>query len=370
MEPTNNQVASSSKLPSDSGGNFVTPTRPPQPQLHVPHQQGQSKPLSSVPQHIRSEARPSAPSGPSMSKPTISNADRRNSNTTTNTIANTESSTSSKNINPSPIANQHLQSNPNQKSRPAHTLDYSSKPEPPSENRKVSFAEPPAPPQRQQQFAQEPPPHHKAQEPPTVSEPLLDDDESFHFYSDDDAFLAAVDLGEGDLGRPIDFEEGLDGYTSIDSGIDMSCDDVKSTGGTERKPQQPQPHLNPLNASTSSHNQSSSMHGTRQGQARAGQRSTGTDPENAASSGAATGIISRAIPHHELPQALQQPSGETSSGTKQLVRTTYQNQNQDPSHRSSTTSTASTFKPVITRPSPPSMGGGFHFPPGVVSTMT
>ncbi|KAL4263815.1 RAD52 family protein [Pleurotus pulmonarius] len=46
-------------------------------------------------------------------------------------------------------------------------------------------------------------------EPPTEGE--IDPDESFGFLSDDDAFLAAVDLGEGDLGRPIDPDEGLGG---------------------------------------------------------------------------------------------------------------------------------------------------------------
>lgn len=44
---------------------------------------------------------------------------------------------------------------------------------------------------------------------PPVDLPDADKEESYGFNSDDDAFLAAVDLGEGDLGRPIDFEEGL-----------------------------------------------------------------------------------------------------------------------------------------------------------------
>lgn len=44
------------------------------------------------------------------------------------------------------------------------------------------------------------------------SEPPRDPEESFS-YSDDDAFLAAIDLGEVDMGRPIDFEEGTGGVS-------------------------------------------------------------------------------------------------------------------------------------------------------------
>ncbi|KAJ7058037.1 hypothetical protein C8F01DRAFT_1255927 [Mycena amicta] len=45
--------------------------------------------------------------------------------------------------------------------------------------------------------------------------PAQDDDDDYGF-SDDDAFLSTVDLGEGDLGRPIDFEEGLLGGTVLE----------------------------------------------------------------------------------------------------------------------------------------------------------
>ncbi|KAH7887038.1 hypothetical protein F5I97DRAFT_1808234, partial [Phlebopus sp. FC_14] len=47
---------------------------------------------------------------------------------------------------------------------------------------------------------------------PLVDIPAIDDGEDlFSINSEEDAFLAAVDLGEGDLGRPIDFEEGMGG---------------------------------------------------------------------------------------------------------------------------------------------------------------
>ncbi|KAF9500704.1 hypothetical protein BDN71DRAFT_1038484 [Pleurotus eryngii] len=52
---------------------------------------------------------------------------------------------------------------------------------------------------------------HNISDPGPPAEAEIDPDESFGFLSDDDAFLAAVDLGEGDLGRPIDPDEGLGG---------------------------------------------------------------------------------------------------------------------------------------------------------------
>ncbi|KAJ7032047.1 hypothetical protein C8F04DRAFT_1040950, partial [Mycena alexandri] len=61
--------------------------------------------------------------------------------------------------------------------------------------RKVSFAPQTKPPQAQMQIMQTKPPHAE------------DEAESFGFFSDDDAFLACVDMGEGDLGRPIEYEE-------------------------------------------------------------------------------------------------------------------------------------------------------------------
>jgi len=40
---------------------------------------------------------------------------------------------------------------------------------------------------------------------------IPDDTSEFHFNSDDDAFLAEVDLGEEGIGGPIDFDEGVGG---------------------------------------------------------------------------------------------------------------------------------------------------------------
>ncbi|KAF8842441.1 hypothetical protein BDN67DRAFT_965772 [Paxillus ammoniavirescens] len=87
--------------------------------------------------------------------------------------------------------------------------------EPPTE-RKVSFADVP--------------PQANAADDYQVDLPGVGDGEdSFHINSEDDAFLAAVDLGEGDLGRPIDFEEGLGSVDTLnDSMIEGEQAEIRS----------------------------------------------------------------------------------------------------------------------------------------------
>ena len=46
-----------------------------------------------------------------------------------------------------------------------------------------------------------------------------EDEDVFRLSTQDDAFLATVDLGEGDLGRPIDFEEGMSGVSVMDTSV-------------------------------------------------------------------------------------------------------------------------------------------------------
>lgn len=62
----------------------------------------------------------------------------------------------------------------------------------------------------------------------TFAEPTVDADESF--ASDDDAFLAVVDLGEGDMGKPIDYDEGIGGVSIDRSASDLSVSNETSSG--------------------------------------------------------------------------------------------------------------------------------------------
>ncbi|KAF7297191.1 hypothetical protein MIND_00952200 [Mycena indigotica] len=80
-------------------------------------------------------------------------------------------------------------------------------------DRKVSFA--PQPP---------PPAIVKKEEPASIPAKTASFDEYDEYgFSDDDAFLSTVDLGEGDLGRPIDFEEGLSGGTALEEREQMEA---------------------------------------------------------------------------------------------------------------------------------------------------
>ncbi|KAJ7786794.1 hypothetical protein B0H14DRAFT_3506433 [Mycena olivaceomarginata] len=58
-------------------------------------------------------------------------------------------------------------------------------------------------------------------------------DDSFGFFSDDDAFLACVDMGEGDLGQPIDFEEGA---SSVSVGDEEKAVEAARSLPANRKP--------------------------------------------------------------------------------------------------------------------------------------
>ncbi|KIK93416.1 hypothetical protein PAXRUDRAFT_829009 [Paxillus rubicundulus Ve08.2h10] len=63
--------------------------------------------------------------------------------------------------------------------------------------------------ERKASFSDVPPQVNAADDSQVDFPSIGDGEDSFHINSEDDAFLAAVDLGEGDLGRPIYFEEGL-----------------------------------------------------------------------------------------------------------------------------------------------------------------
>ncbi|KAG1876262.1 hypothetical protein F4604DRAFT_688031 [Suillus subluteus] len=83
------------------------------------------------------------------------------------------------------------------------------------EQRRVSFTEP-------------------AAEPPPVDEVELPvaDETSYSIDSEDDEFYANVDLGDGDLGRPIDFEEGMGGVSVSDVTFDQG---EAATSGNPRE---------------------------------------------------------------------------------------------------------------------------------------
>ena len=83
-----------------------------------------------------------------------------------------------------------------------------------------------------------------------VDLPSLGGEENYGLNSEDDAFLAAVDLGDGDLGRPIDFEEGIGGVSVMD---DSSLDQEQSTrSAVAKSPVIQHPRVNVDSATRSS----------------------------------------------------------------------------------------------------------------------
>jgi len=156
-----------------------------------------------------------------------------------------------------------------------------------------------------------------------------DGEESFKFFSDDDAFLAAVDLGEGDLGRPIgdtDLERDPDMGRPIQEDADIGrpidfesgskeCGEEPNkrseTGvgvGTTGKDPGPQQHqqsraTDRRSASLSRREQINAAL-AQQAEAESSRQMHTATAVNAASSGAgaAAGMLSRLLPNHQQQQ--------------------------------------------------------------------
>ena len=180
-----------------------------------------------------------------------------------------------------------------------------------------------------------------------VEEPLPDDpDESFHFYSDDDAFLAGVDLGEGDLGQPVLSETDLGrpiGGEDGDSDLGRAIDVEEGLSGDSTK------------FSPSGHHHA--------------ERPMGPQDRSFTS----LGMLSRLLPQNQNPnqqqaqlQRVSAQPGNTSRknqslGTGRPPNLAHQrNENKRPPVPASNSSSSTK------RPTTPSMGG-FNFPPGVAS---
>ncbi|KAJ7359694.1 RAD52 DNA repair protein [Mycena albidolilacea] len=243
----------------------------------------------------------------------------------------------------------------------------------PAGERKVSFA-----PQVKADPQTKPPQGQGQMQPPPVPGPAADaddaGDDSFGFFSDDDAFLACVDMGEGDLGQPIDFEEGA---STVSVG-----DEEKAV---EAAPLPPQPEAKPAEDryGPMGLGRTAQGQGTRppQQQQQWGAR-TNAPPQQKAyvpnTSGATSAVASRT----GAPKPVS--TGETASSRSNdksaasvaralaianHCRPSTSNPNQQaPSApeggASAGGASTSALPPQQKRPSTPSVGG-FHFPPGM-----
>ncbi|KAG6916747.1 hypothetical protein DXG01_005567 [Tephrocybe rancida] len=320
LAPSSRLAHISTNLPSNN-------TAPPCPAGRPPQQQ--SKVLSSIPSHVHSEI--NATAGPSHT----ARNEQSNSSSTAQIASNSLSASTAGRPNVSTC-------NPSIPAPVRHPTAANS-----HENAKPPISVPgpgasttsraPAPPQNRNTAVE-------------------DGDESYHFGSDDDAFLALVDLGEGDLGQPLlpetdlgrplfDDEQELDGghsFVGEEAQAQSSFPRDRQGGGQQAAPSagmltrllpqnQPQQQQNPQRAA----NQFSSGSNHRL------QKQQQQQPSSNNQFNPATKPASRSA--NEAPRTNQNAPHRS-----------HQNQNQPPAGVTSTPN----------RPSTPSMGG-FHFPPGV-----
>jgi hypothetical protein len=231
----------------------------------------------------------------------------------------------------------------------------------------------------------------RAPPPPAIApqeRSIPDAEESFNFNSDDDAFFAAVDLGEGDLGMPIDFEEGT-GAITLSEGSDTSWERQQQHSTTEQVQQQGSKYIPAVPTSVPRQQQSRSMQIQNQGRAPETIRTPSSIPnrpqqqqqqqQRVSALGHVPTAQSNDRQNHHLIQAATNsniPSATSPTLQQQQQRTfprhtpasrAYQNQNHNPSHTPSTNnnSTLSAVNASVKKTSPPSTGG-FQFPPGMV----
>ncbi|KAG6868534.1 hypothetical protein C0993_001422 [Termitomyces sp. T159_Od127] len=187
-----------------------------------------------------------------------------------------------------------------------------------------------------------------------------DGDEAYHFGSEDDAFLALVDLGEGDLGQPVLPETDLgrplfdeaDGSRNFESEVQ-----AQSSLPRERHPCAPAPQAaQPIGML-------SKLLPQNQPQPRQQQRSA-NQPSNESRHAEQQWRMNHPNQHNQQQQRAS--VNQLNSTSNHLSRNpnhhaAQRNQNQPPAPNNRI--------PSVTgrRPLTPSMGG-FHFPPGVVSS--
>jgi hypothetical protein len=248
--------------------------------------------------------------------------------------------------------------------------------------------------QPQLQHCQQPSPRNmKKYSPQRISfaSPTRDPDESFS-YSDDDAFLAQVDMGEGDIGRPIDYEEeagdvSAGASTIVTSDLSSGSGQAKeSVGAEERGSMGP-----PANVGDRNGISNSNAH-ARQAQVQHRQGANSILASDPSTSRVRNQNLNVTMPHQNPPTSnhstshihnnvttssptVQQqhrivqsnPPSECSSEQNKGVSGSrpIQNQNQAPHPNTIIKSNSNTTSTATKRPITPSMGG-FHFPPGMV----
>jgi hypothetical protein len=357
--------------------------------------------------HRRPEFAEPTESKPNIAATTNTNISHANDSTTRshaspNTFSNTAASSSSRplphNPNTAPSKTSNIKSEPQMplSSLPAHmraettTSTPNAKGTPPvrhTPNINSGLNTPLTTPLHDRPLARAPPPQRTAATP--LQQSTEDPEESFSFNSDDDAFFAAVDLGEGDLGMPIDFEEGMGAILSEGSDTSGERQQQYSTVSVEeQRQQQGTSYTTTAPQSIQQRQQSRSIPIPNQGGApETNQFRNSTTHASSSNSNRPQQQPRASAPGHmpttpsnDRPNQLSFPTAiNTTSATlqQQQQRTSvpghtpasrsYQNQNYNPAHTTTNnnSTTSSDVNVSVKKNSPPSIGG-FQFPPGVV----
>ncbi|KAI0942166.1 hypothetical protein AcV7_002675 [Taiwanofungus camphoratus] len=326
-----NQSSTTTNKVMPSPGPSIKPEQPDVKPAVLPTVQ-QPKVLSAVPPHVRSTSGPAV--GPSaMSTPNNKGrspvlAGATGLNTPVHTPASArggQTNASGQQQQQRPLQQQHHNQKVSESSAVQGQIQL------PQRERKVTFAPPSAAGLSASTSA-------LPQAPATpAKDDALDDlyDDSFPLNSEDDAFLAALDLGEDGVGGPIDFEEGLGGVTSI-----TKEDESEAGNGEQQQHQQHRPpqqkHYTPLQHQEHSERRlprsrspPQQSHLTRPHQIRVNTASAANSKQNLS---------------HNANQNISPPP--------------HLNLQPNPPLGASGTSARG-------RPSPSPSVGGFHFPPGV-----
>ncbi|KAF7307718.1 hypothetical protein MKEN_01131900 [Mycena kentingensis (nom. inval.)] len=214
----------------------------------------------------------------------------------------------------------------------------------PAPERKVSFAG-----QQPAQVKKESPPPAPAPAPQAAE----DEYDEYGFVDDmDDAFLSTVDLGEGDMGQPIDFEEGLSGGCALE---DAEAAEAQQQAAPIPVASKNEERYGPMGLGRTGVGQASRAPAT----VPQGQRGNMGPPANVARPGTSAGPNNGGA-QQQRPVSAWPPPAAPNSGTGRIST----------SASSSASSSASIPPPALapTRTRPPSVGG-FNFPPGMEDTL-
>lgn len=190
-------------------------------------------------------------------------------------------------------------------------------------------------------------------------------EESFNFYSDDDAFLALVDLGEGDLGQPV--------LPEADIGRPIGGDDGD---GDFVRPQDLDEDLGGIGRKEGKEGNAPLEDPGPSGSSSSGRLGAGI---HAKPEGSGMGMLSKLLPQQRQYQNQSRPPAQRISTTannqarpqqaaqQPRMQDRHQPQPQPQSRSSNHPQNQQSSSGLAgKRPGTPSMGG-FHFPPGVVT---